>query len=90
MSAAQSMMALKPPSNSEYESVGHYMNNRQPLVEEEATWINHKEDMVSLRSGREHAWLDGMVEGLLRRFHCRLIDLLFRSKVLSQFHLKRR
>ncbi|KAF2028209.1 hypothetical protein EK21DRAFT_114124 [Setomelanomma holmii] len=80
LTAAQQMMSFKKPSNSEYQSVGRYLNNRQALVEKEATWIQHKEDIITLRTGRDHAWLDDIIEGLLRLCHCRLIDLLFRSK----------
>ncbi|KAF2675673.1 hypothetical protein K458DRAFT_411061 [Lentithecium fluviatile CBS 122367] len=80
LTAAQQMMALNKPSNSEYQSVGRYMNNRKPLGTEEATWIQHKEDIITLRTGREHAWLDDVVEGFLKLCHCKLIDFVFRSK----------
>ncbi|KAF2186441.1 hypothetical protein K469DRAFT_706409 [Zopfia rhizophila CBS 207.26] len=80
LTAAQQMMAFKRPADADYQSVGRYINNRKPLVEEEATWIQHKEDIVTLRTGREHAWLDDVVEGFLKICHCRLIDMLFRSK----------
>lgn len=69
------MMAFNRPASSDYESVGQYMNNRKPLCEEEASWIYHKEDMVALRAGREHAWLDDVVEGLLRLCHGRLVEV---------------
>jgi hypothetical protein len=86
MAAAQQMLALSKPSDSEYESVGRYMHNRKPLDAKEATWIRHKEDIVTLRAGREHAWLDDVVEGGLKYFHCKLIDKLFRSEVRYPKH----
>jgi hypothetical protein len=51
-------------------------------VVEEASWIYHKEDMITLQASKEHGWLDDVVEGLLRICHCRLIDLIFRSEVI--------
>jgi hypothetical protein len=76
-------MSLNKPSGSEYQSVGRYLNNRKALGEEEATWIQHKEDLITLRTGRDHAWLDDIVEGFLKLCHCKLIDVVFRSKVRS-------
>lgn len=35
--------------------------------------------MITLRRGREYAWLDDAIEHLLRLLHCRLIELIFRS-----------
>jgi hypothetical protein len=75
------MMAFKKPSDSEYQSVGRYMNNRKPLGKSQATWIQHKEDIITIRTGRDHAWLDDMVEGFLKLCHCKLVDMVFRSEV---------
>lgn len=69
------------PSNSEYESVGQYMHNRKPLDGAEATWIQHKEDIITIRPSREHAWLDEVLEGFLKSCHCKIVDKIFRSKV---------
>lgn len=35
------------------------------LFEGEMSWIYDKEDLVTLRPGREHAWLDGILERML-------------------------
>jgi hypothetical protein len=53
----------------------------EPLSEEENTWIQYQEDLVTLRPGREHAWLDSGIEHLLRWFNCGLIEYLFCSSV---------
>jgi hypothetical protein len=74
------MMGFMKPAEAERQSVGRYIHNRKPLVQAEATWIHHKDDLVTLRVGREHAWLDSIVEELLRLFHCRLVNFMFRSK----------
>jgi len=85
LAAAQKMMALGKPGDADRESVGRYMFNRKAIDEEEASWIKYRDDLVTLRPGREHAWLDGIVEGLLKICHCKLIDIMFRSKVSSKY-----
>ncbi|KAL6718279.1 hypothetical protein ACLMJK_004367 [Lecanora helva] len=63
---AQQLKALDKPSRRDYKSVLHFMeNDGGPLFEEEANFIYEKEDLVSLRPGREHAWLDGILELLI-------------------------
>jgi hypothetical protein len=69
------MMSYNKPAELDYRSVLNYMKNRAPLREDEATWIKHKDDMVTLRPGREHAWLDDIIEGLLKLCHCSLIEV---------------
>jgi hypothetical protein len=80
------MMSFNKPSESEYQSVGKYLDNRQALGEKEKTWIQHKEDIITLRTGRDGGWLDDMVEGFLKLCHCSLIDWVFRSKVSFKHH----
>ena len=48
-------------------------NDGGPLFEEEAEFIYEKEDLVTLRPGRDHAWLDGVLERLLQICRCRLL-----------------
>lgn len=72
---AQQMMALNRPSSSDYESVVNYVCDRRPVVESEREWVLWKEDMVTLRPGREHAWLDAGIERALKSLHCRLIEV---------------
>lgn len=81
LTAAQQMMAFGRPGDVDCESIGRYLYNRKALDEEEASWIHHREDLITLKPGREHAWLDGIVEGLLKVCHCKLVDKIFRSKV---------
>ena len=81
LTASQQMMAFNKPAEADRQNVGRYLWNRKPLVEVEASWIRHKEDLITLRAGRERAWLDGIVEGFLKLCHCKLIDVIFRSTV---------
>lgn len=75
------MMALNRPSDADYTSVKNYMNNRKPLLEAESTWIRKREDLITLRTGREHAWLDSGIEKLLKWFHCSALESLFGDEV---------
>ena len=48
-------------------------NDGGQLFEEEMEFIYEKEDLVTLRPGREYAWLDGMIERAIQIFRCRII-----------------
>jgi hypothetical protein len=78
--AGNKVAALKRPSNSDIHSVDSFMIE-EPLAQDENTWIQHQEDLVTLRAGREHAWLDAGIEHLLRYFRCDLIEYWFCSPV---------
>ncbi|KAK8007741.1 hypothetical protein PG989_001731 [Apiospora arundinis] len=77
---AQQMVSLNRPAERDYRSVEEYMNNRKPLIDEEYGFIYQKEDLVTLRDGREMAVLDSFTERLLRTFHCSLLQKLFCTK----------
>ena len=44
-------------------------------MQAEERWIKRKEDIVTLRHGREWSSFDGLVEFLLRKIDCRLIKV---------------
>ncbi len=72
----QQLKALNQPSQKDYNSVLNFMeNNGGALCEEENSFIYEKEDMITLRPGREHAWLDRMLEGLLQSCRCKVIKV---------------
>ena len=48
-------------------------NDGGQLFEEDMGFIYEKEDLVTLRPGREYAWLDGLLERMLKVLRCRLI-----------------
>jgi len=75
LQVAQAMVALNRPTAGEYKSVENFMNNEKPLVKKEGSFIYQKEDLVTLRPGREHAWLDSSVEKFLRLFKCSFIQV---------------
>lgn len=51
-------------------------NDGGQMFEKDMSWIYDKEDLVSLRPGREHAWLDGMLERLLKVCRCGFVRVL--------------
>ena len=75
MAAAQQLVALNRPSNAEYSTLRRYICTKKPLVPREASWFRHKLDLITLRPGRERAWLDATIEKVLRMLHCRLIEV---------------
>ncbi|ORY09326.1 hypothetical protein BCR34DRAFT_568705 [Clohesyomyces aquaticus] len=80
LNASHQMLGFPKPAETDRQNVGRYIYNRKPLIQEEASWIQHKEDLITIRAGRENGWLDGVVEGILKVLHCKFIDFLFRSE----------
>lgn len=73
---AQKLKAMDRPSNRDYRSVLHFMeNDGGQLFEEDMGFIYEKEDLITLRPGREYAWLDGLLERTLKVLRCRLIKV---------------
>ena len=80
----QGLKTLEKPSPRDYRSVLHFMENDGGQVcEEESGWVYDKEDLITLRPGREHAWLDGFLERMLRVCRCRLLRVCCRPYLLE-------
>ena len=78
---AQQLIAANRPGERDYKSVKNFMWNKKPLMEGDAEFIHNKDDLVTLRPGRETAWLDILVEQILKIFPRKPIQYLFCSKV---------
>ncbi|KAI9647713.1 hypothetical protein NHQ30_004099, partial [Ciborinia camelliae] len=74
---SQNVNAMNRPAESDYRSVERYIFDKKPLVDEEQGFIYEKEDLVTLREGREGAFLDTMTERFLQVFHCAFLQSLF-------------
>ena len=59
------MVSLQQPSKRDYESVRTWFRDNTPIVTREARFIRRKEDIVTLRTGRECAGFDSYVERCL-------------------------
>lgn len=74
---------MQAPSSRDWRSVQSWIRNKAPLVEREQEFILKKEDLVTLRTGRECAGFDGVVERMLsstddflrKRLHCHIIQV---------------
>ena len=69
---------MNRPSQHDHRSVINYVENEQPLLEGDRDFIYHQEDLVTLRGGRENAWLDAIVEKVLRWYPCGPIKVRLR------------
>lgn len=67
LTIARDLTSLNKPAARDYRSVRSYFEDKGPVVEDEK-YINYKEDIITLKPGRENAWLDAMVEKGLRKF----------------------
>lgn len=70
---AQRLVAFNRPASRDYRSVETYCHNTKPLIQSEGEFIRRKEDFITLRPGRENAWLDAVVERTLKKWHCPLV-----------------
>lgn len=73
---ARELNAFQRPSRRDYRSFRTWFWNVKPLnYEPEEEFIRRKEDLVSLRHGREWSGFDGFIETCIRKVHCRLTQV---------------
>lgn len=73
---ANQVKTLEKPSSRDYRSVLRYMEkDGGQLYEQDMSWIYDREDLVTLRPGREHAWLDGILERMLSLCRGRVVKV---------------
>jgi hypothetical protein len=70
---ARELVSFQRPTDRDYKSVRKWHNQTVPLVGEDQEFLLWKEDIVTLRHGREWASFDGLVEEMLHKFDCPLI-----------------
>jgi hypothetical protein len=58
---------MQRPSKRDWRSVKNWITNQKPLVAREQKFILRKEDLVTLRCGREGAGFESLVEQMLAR-----------------------
>ena len=47
----------------------------RPLLSGDEAWVWEKEDLVTLKPSRDNAWLDGFIEQVLHKLHCKAIQV---------------
>jgi hypothetical protein len=78
--AARDIAGFSRPSARDYLSVKNYFDEEGPVCNVES-YIYYKEDIITLRPGRESAWLDGFVEKILQKCSCKFLRVSIQSFV---------
>ena len=65
-------MSSNRPKTNEIGSVYNYLTDIDPVHVDEQQYILWKEDLLTLRPGRDHAWLDRGIESCLRVLQTRV------------------
>lgn len=74
---ARELVSFQRPTDRDYRSVRNWHEQAAPLVSEEQEFLLWKEDIITLRHGREWASFDGLVEEMLHKIDCALIRVSF-------------
>ncbi|KAF4542687.1 uncharacterized protein LTHEOB_7417 [Lasiodiplodia theobromae] len=80
---ARETATFQRPNKRDYKSVTTWFMNWKPLVQREWISLQHQEDMLTLRQGREWAGFDGFIENMLTKFDCKLLRRIFQPRLLS-------
>lgn len=80
LNAQQLASSNRPPAH-DYNSVANFVRYKKPLLQGDDDFIYCKEDLITLRPGREHAWLDRAVEKFIKIFPRSAVKYVFCSKV---------
>jgi hypothetical protein len=79
---ARKLNTFQRPSNHDYRGFRTWFWNTKPLsFELEEQFIKRKEDLISLRQGREWSGFDGFIETCIRKFHGPLTQVCIRSRI---------
>ncbi|PSN69310.1 hypothetical protein BS50DRAFT_490981, partial [Corynespora cassiicola Philippines] len=83
---ARGLYAFQRPSNRDYTSVRSWFHNEAPLsYQPEEEFIKRREDLITLRNGREWSGFDGCIEDFVRWLPCRgLTKRLFTTQELRE------
>jgi hypothetical protein len=74
---ARELVSFQRPTDRDYKSVQNWHEQVAPLVGEDQEFLLWKEDILTLRHGREWASFDGLIEEMLHKIDCRLVRVSF-------------
>lgn len=57
------------PSHFDLQSLENFFKTKEPLVKHER-YLNCQADMITLKAGRDDAWLDEVIMRLLVKYNC--------------------
>ena len=70
------MVQMTQPSRRDCRSVRNYLESDGGQIWAwDRQYVYEKEDLVTLKHAQEYAWLDGVVERVLRKFRCRMLEV---------------
>lgn len=72
LTAARDIASFNRPPARDYVSVRSYFDEEAPLCNIES-YIYCKEDIITLKPGRENAWLDAFLENILQKVSCKFV-----------------
>lgn len=80
---AQQLVAMNRPAARDRKSLQIFMENGflengepiRPLLKADTEFVYQQEDLVTLRPGRESAWLDAIIERMLKMVHCKPVQV---------------
>lgn len=67
MTKGRDMNAFQRPSDRDYKNLRTWYYRKTPLVDRESKWIKMRDDLVTLRQGREWAGFDGWIESWIQK-----------------------
>ncbi|CZT48711.1 uncharacterized protein RSE6_09452 [Rhynchosporium secalis] len=71
LSAARDLATFNRPPTRDFESVRSYFDEETPLSSKKERYIYRREDLITLKPGRENAWLDVLVERFMQNIPLR-------------------
>ncbi|KAJ8114951.1 hypothetical protein OPT61_g3286 [Boeremia exigua] len=80
---ARDMNGFQRPSDRDYASLRNWYHRQNPLLAHDRAFIKLREDLVTLRQGREWAGFDGWIESTINKLPPRVKDL-FTTKELKE------
>jgi hypothetical protein len=72
LTTARDIASFNRPAARDYQSVKSYFDEEAPVCTVES-YIYWKEDIITLKPGRETAWLDAFIERVLQKLSSRFI-----------------
>ena len=66
LQTARSLRSFDAPSEDDWNRIKRFIDQKQPLLEAEQSFINYKDDLIALQSDREMVWLDVAVRQIFQ------------------------
>lgn len=83
---AKQVTSMQRPAERDWRSVKRWIMGNKPLVDGEQEFILRKEDLVTLRPGREGAGFESVVERMLRRID-KFLSQRLGSEIIKVSHI---